>query len=428
MSTGWEPPREGERTALPAINEPPAPAPQPHSPPVRRATDGLEWRSHPIEVVPAAPPPLPPPPPTRGASSLALVAGVALAAAIIGGLIAGASVFVLTGGDSGPPAGPAQSGPTTQLTVQQTSAVTDVARKARPGVVKIESSKQTNQGTEKDVGSGVVLDTAGHILTNAHVVMGAGSLTVTLSDGTQRPAILVGADYPFTDIAVLQIGPTSVTPIPIGDSARLVLGETVIAIGNPLGDFDGTVSVGVVSGLNRRRTFDAVRQDDLIQTDAAVNNGSSGGALLNLAGQFVGMPTAILRQSQGGQAVEGIAFALPANRIIAIANRIIAENTSYPRPGLGLSHTDLNPEILSRLPRQAVQEGARINALDRGGPAEAAGILAGDIITRIGDQDVNLGNPLLNALMSFEPGQTAKVVLNRNGRIIEAEVRLGKQN
>jgi 2-alkenal reductase len=352
------------------------------------------------------------------------VAAVALAAAVIGGLVAGASIYVLAGDDGGP----AQSGPTAQLTVQQTSAVTDVARKARPGVVKIESSKRTNQGTEKDVGSGVVLDNAGHILTNAHVVMGAGSLTVTLSDGTQRPAILVGADYPFTDIAVLQIGPTSVTPIPIGDSAKLVLGETVIAIGNPLGDFDGTVSVGVVSGLNRRRTFDAVRQDDLIQTDAAVNNGSSGGALLNLTGQFVGMPTAILRQSQSGQAVEGIAFALPANRIIAIANRIIAENASYPRPSLGLSYADLSPEILSRLPRQAVQEGARVNALDRGGPAEAAGIFAGDIITRIGDQDVNLGNPLFNALLNFEPGQTAKVVLNRNGRIIEAEVRLGKQN
>lgn len=425
MSTGWEPPQESERPPLPAAHEPPVPLP---APTVHRATDGLEWRSHPAEAVSPAAHVTAPPLPARERPSTIIIAGVALAAAVIGGLIAGASVYVLTGADSGSATVPANSAATTQVTIQQTSAVADVAKKARPAVVKIESSRQTNQGTEKDVGSGVILDAVGHIVTNAHVVLGTDSLKVTLSDGTQRPAVLVGDDFPFTDVAVLQIGPVSVSPLPVGDSSALVLGEMVVAIGNPLGDFEGTVSAGVVSGLNRQRTFDAVRQDDLIQTDAAVNNGSSGGALLNLEGQFIGMPTAILRQSPGGQAVEGMAFALPAKRIVAIADRIIAANASYPRPSLGLSHLDLNSDVLSRLPRQSVQQGAIVTAIDRGGAAEAAGIFAGDVITRLGDQDVNLANPLLNALMTFEPGQTAKVVLNRNGRIIEAEVRLAKLN
>lgn len=353
---------------------------------------------------------------------------VAAAAAIMGGLISGAIVtrYVRNGDASTESTATVTAGST--LSVLQSSAIADVAARARPGVVRVDSSKRAGGGTERDIGSGVVIDQQGHVITNAHVVLDTDSLKVVLSDGTERPAVLIGHDYPFTDVAVLQISPGHLTTIEFGDSSVLHLGDAVVAIGNPLGEFDGSVSTGVISGLGRTRTFDSVRQDDLIQTDAAVNSGNSGGALLNLAGQFIGMPTAVLRQSRTGQAVEGIAFALPSNRLLAIANRIIAVGGAYPRPSLGVDHLDLTDEVLQRAPRLAVAEGALVTATTPEGPGAAAGIQVGDVITRVGDTPVNRDRPLLNALMAFEPGQTARVVLNRNGRIIELEVRLARRS
>ena len=334
---------------------------------------------------------------------------------------------LLRDGGSPPKAAVSNAGATANLSLEQTSAVIDVAAKARQGIVRIDSTRRVQGGTETDIGSGVILDAAGHILTNAHVVADAETLKVTLPDGTQQPGILLGHDSPFTDIAVLQIGAGKLSPIPMGDSAKLVLGQTVVAIGNPLAEFDGSVSVGVVSGLNRRRVFDSVRQDDLIQTDAAVNVGNSGGALLNLEGQFIGMPTAILRQPpRGAQVVEGIAFAIPVNRLLPIAQKIISDG-SYPRPAFGFDHADLPLDSTARV-RAAVDDGALVLQVTRGGPAEAAGIAVNDIITKVGDQDVNRATPLLNTLLKYAPGQTVRVVFNRNGRIIETEVRLGRRS
>lgn len=348
-----------------------------------------------------------------------VVGAVALIAALAGGVTGGFVVATFNHDGGSAPA----STPPKVLTVEQTSAISSAAAAARPSVVRIESTKRTANGVEQDVGSGVVLDTDGHILTNAHVVIGTDSLKVILADGTERGAILLGHDAPYTDVAVLQIGPGNLTPIPVGDSGALKLGETVVAIGNPLAEFDGSVSVGVVSGLTRVRTFDGVRQDDLIQTDAAVNHGNSGGALVNLDGQFVGMPTAVLRATRTGDDVEGIAFALPANRLLEVASVIIRDG-SYPRPSLQIAHQDLTADLLARLGRVSARNGALVVALAPNGVAEAAGIEAGDVVTSIGGQTVDADHPLSNVLMGFAPGATVKVVLNRNGRIIETEVRL----
>ncbi|MGI8927110.1 MAG: S1C family serine protease [Tepidiformaceae bacterium] len=400
----------------------------------QRATDGLNWSpaSAPAEAAPgvaadSADPEASARQPRRS-PGLAIV-GAAAAVALVVGALAGAVAAVLVEGDESPPeaSGPSE-GPGGQFNVQQTSAIADTAAKGRQSVVRIESTRVATGGTVEDVGSGVVLDREGHILTNAHVVLGTESLKVVLPDGSERPAILIGHDFPFTDVAVLQVGPVGLAPIETGDSNSLVLGETVVAIGNPLAEFDGSVSVGVVSGLNRKRLFDAVRQDDLIQTDAAVNHGNSGGALLNLRGQFVGMPTAVLRITRNNQPVEGISFALPANRLLEVARRIIAEGGSYPRPSLGAEHIDITPEVTGRFPRLAANEGALLTAVTPAGPAGAAGSVAGDIVTSVAGAAVNRDQPLLNALTSVAPGQVVKVVLNRNGRIIEAEVRLGKRN
>lgn len=389
-----------------------------------RATDGLNWRPG----GPAADEPPGTPPEQATGNAPASAGGVTRVAAVAGGvgavagaLVALAVVFLVDEG-----ATPAETPADSQggsITVEQTDAVSEVAQTARQGVVRIESTRQGGGGLEQDAGSGVVLDNEGHILTNAHVVLGTESLTVVLPDGSERPAILVGHDHPYTDIAVLQIGPNELTPLPVGSSGGTQAGEPVVVIGNPLAEFEGSVTVGVVSGLNRVRVFNGVVQSDLIQTDAAVNSGNSGGALLNLRGELIGIPTAVLREWRGADVVEGIAFALPVDRIMPVALRIIELGDSYPRPTLGIAHRDLSPELASQF-GAATTEGALVTAVVDDGPAADAGLEPGDVITQVAESAINGQHPLLNALAEHEPGERVRVVLSRGGRIIETEVEL----
>ncbi|MFN8507074.1 MAG: trypsin-like peptidase domain-containing protein [Dehalococcoidia bacterium] len=393
----------------------------------RRATDGLNWvresdGTPPSPVPPAAPSPAPAA--SGRGPGLGVIAAVAGVSALVGGLVVAAGVLLFDGGagDDDTNGGTGQGG---TLTVEQTSAVADAAARARPAVIKLQSTRRTAGGTEQDVGSGVLIDRDGYVATNAHVVLGTDTLKAILPDGSERPAVLVGHDYPFTDVAVVLIGPTNLAPLEVGDSSALKLGETILAIGNPLAEFEGTVTVGIVSGLNRRRTFDGVVQRDLIQTDAAINSGNSGGALVNLRGQFVGMPTSVLRQGpSSAAAVEGISFALPSNRVMQIVNGIIAAKGQYPRPTLGLEWIDITPETLPRLRTVGLDHGAVVTVVAPGGPAANAGIERGDVITRIGDVELAADTPLMNALLPLQAEQTVKVVLNRGGRIIETDVRL----
>ena len=231
-----------------------------------------------------APPPRAPEHNAAGGFSARAVVALALGVGLLAGAVSGALAAMLAGGDSNDQeAGPNALQP---LTVEQTSAIAEAAAAARQSVVRIESTRNVQGGTERDIGSGVLLDTEGHVVTNAHVVIGTDTLNVILADGTERAAILIAHDYPFSDVAVLQIGPGRLQPVEPGDAGALKLGETLIAIGNPLSEYEGSISVGVVSGLNRVRFVDGVRHADWIQTDAAINSGNSGGALVNLKGQF----------------------------------------------------------------------------------------------------------------------------------------------
>ncbi len=398
----------------------------------RRGSAGPEWPP-PVAAEPLPPTSLPsdggshqhPQPRGRWAPF-----GWAALGALAGGIVAGAIVALLAPGDGDPDSGgPSGSTPEERLeVVRQDDAVIDVVAAARPSIVRIESAHRTPDGQAADIGSGIVLDKEGHVLTNAHVVLNTETLVVVLPDGSERPAIIIGHDAPFTDIAVLQIGPIDLSPLEVGDSDVLSVGQTVVAIGNPLSEFAGSVTVGVVSGLGRTRMLDGVAQTDLIQTDAAVNPGNSGGALLNLRGQLVGIPTIVIRQTPAGQPVEGIAFAIPSKRAMEVARTIIETNDDYPRPAMGLEHLDLTAEVLGRFPRLSGQEGALVASVMPGGPAAEAGITAGDVIVEVGGMPVNRDHPFLNGLMQHEPGSTVKVVLNRNGRIIETDVRLATRS
>jgi 2-alkenal reductase len=349
-----------------------------------------------------------------------LTAGLALLLAALAGGIAGGFLVARLSDGAGGPAGTDQPAAGALVELDVTSAIAMAARKASPAVVRVESATRRTF----EVGSGVVISPEGYIVTNAHVVLGTDQLKIVLADGSERPAVLIGHDHPFNDVAVLQVAPGGLVVMEVADVANLEPGETVLAIGNPLGELHGSVTVGVISGLNRTRLLDGVRHSDIIQTDAAVNSGNSGGALVNLAGQLVGMPTTILRQSPGGLPVEGVAFAIPSNRVMEVANLIIAARGPIPRPSLELEHLDLNEETAARLPAVATSTGAVVLSLNANGVAAQAGIRPGDVIVQVGTTAVDAQTPLLNALAMHQPGQTVKVVLNRNGRIIEIEVRL----
>lgn len=378
----------------------------------------------------AAPPPASAPAPRRPRAWLLTLVATALGGGLAGGIAAGLIVWAATEDDGAqaPAATAPAAGSPGATTIEVTGAIVEAAARGRASVVRIESSHRTTGGIERDVGSGVVVDSRGYIVTNAHVVIGTDSLKVILPDGSERQAILLGHDYPFTDVAVLQVSPGGLTPIEAGDSSTLAPGETVVAIGEALSEFQGSVTVGVVSGVNRTRYYDGVVQRDFIQTDAAVNHGNSGGALLNLKGQLVGMPTSVIRLTETGQDVQGVAFALPANRLLKVAGQIITLGGPIPRPSLGFETIDLVPENLARLPRLATDEGAIVSSVPAGSAAVDAGVKVGDIVTMLGDQAITRQNPLLNVLEKYEPGQTVKVVLNRSGRIIVTEVRLVKRS
>ncbi|NMB60019.1 MAG: PDZ domain-containing protein [Chloroflexi bacterium] len=273
-------------------------------------------------------------------------------------------------------------------------------------------------------GSGVIINPDGHILTNNHVVEDAKELTVVLADGEQRPASLVGTDK-FADIAIIKIDGTIPAYATLGNSDTLIAGETVIAIGSPLGDFKNTVTVGVISATGRNLdTGEGYQLMDMIQTDAAINHGNSGGPLVDLAGEVIGINTLVVRNSgSSSDTAEGLGFAVPSNTARAIAEQIIQKGY-FARPYMGIRYKWITPEMAAMydLP---VQWGAYVAQLDSDGPAARAGIRRGDIITKIGDQALDDTHPYINALFTQAPGATIQLEIVRNRKTIQLPVKLG---
>ncbi len=260
----------------------------------------------------------------------------------------------------------------------------------------------------KGVGSGTIIDEEGHILTNDHVVEGTKKVDVFLTDGKKHDGAVVGSD-PTADIAVIRIKAKNLTVADIGNSDDLSPGQTALAIGNPLG-LEGcpTVTVGVVSAINRSMRSEYGLLKPLIQTDAAVNPGNSGGPLADSSGKIIGINTAIIPFAQG------IGFAIPINQAMAIAKELIAHGKII-RPWLGIESVDVTPELASYYDLQA-KEGALIVWMVTNGSAHRAGLKPGDIIIEIDSKKIKSSDDLKDAINKNKAGDKIKIKAKRGDR------------
>lgn len=294
-----------------------------------------------------------------------------------------------------------------------------IAETVTPSVVSIDVAGQAGQGS----GSGVVWDTEGHIVTNAHVVAGAERLRVSLADGRSYQGSVIGSD-PSSDLAVVKLStvPEGLTPITVGDDGALAVGDPVMAVGNPLG-LSGTVTTGIVSALDRPVTTQESGHDpsqgrpqeivtNAIQTSAAINPGNSGGALVDATGALVGINSSIASipsfgQSQAGSI--GIGFAIPAVKVGLIADQLIETGTAQ-HAFLGVTLDDGQAEVDG-----AVLTGARVHQVEPGSPAEAAGLRSGDIIVAIDGETVPSSTALVGQVRERASGQEAVLDYVRDG-------------
>ena len=342
--------------------------------------------------------------------------------------------------------------PTPQVTIQQAAApgaahpaavarsYAEAARRAMPAVVSIYTTKEIRrapaledpifdrffgdrgQGRAERVaglGSGVIAAAEGYVLTNHHVVQAADEIAVGLADGRRVAAVLVGAD-PETDVAVLRIDARDLPVITLGSSEQLNVGDVVLAIGNPF-DVGQTVTMGIVSAVGRNN-LGINRYENFIQTDAAINQGNSGGALVDAAGNLVGINTAIYSRSGGSI---GIGFAIPTTIVTQVMKELIAKGR-VTRGYFGIEPVDITPELVAALKLRR-EQGVVVRGVQRNAPAGGAGIEPGDVLLSINDLPVRDTPGMLNQIAQLAPGSVAKVRVEREGRPLELSVTVGER-
>jgi S1-C subfamily serine protease len=325
------------------------------------------------------------------------------------------------------------AGTTWQVPAERQAAV-QVVEQLSPAVVTVVNHMRPQGGmTGESLGSGVIIDNSGRIITNNHVIEGAAQngLEVIFSDGETAPATLLGTDA-LSDIAVLKVDHAVQAVAQLGDSSKLKVGETVIAIGSALGDFENTVTVGVVSGLNRTlQRDDGTNMENMIQTDAAINHGNSGGPLLNLSGQVVGINAAVVRGTTGssGDVAEGLGFAIPVNTVKTVSDELIT-NGKVVRPFLGVSSIPVSKAISTYYDLRdengnLLDTGVLVESVVPGSAAEKGGIQSLDVILQVESYLVDTDHPLINVLIGFKPGDSITIKLMRNGSRREVRVTLG---
>lgn len=308
------------------------------------------------------------------------------------------------------------------------------AKKAAPAVVSINTSKAVrhprgndpwfqfffgDQGGQQQagLGSGVIISPSGYILTNNHVVDGADEIEVALNDGRHASAQVIGTD-PETDLAILKIGLDKLPVIVLGNSDALLVGDQVLAIGNPFG-VGQTVTSGIVSALGRNQlginTF-----ENFIQTDAAINPGNSGGALVDANGNLLGINTAIYSRSGGSM---GIGFAIPVSTARQVLEGIVQDGR-VTRGWIGVEPNDLSPELAETFGVKAT-EGVIITGVLQAGPAAQAGLRPGDVIVRVGEKDVSNVSELLSTVSALKPGTPAPFAVRRGDEKLQIDVTPG---
>lgn len=319
--------------------------------------------------------------------------------------------------------------------VQAGSTVTAIAKKAGPAIVGIRmtiaGTRYNYLGVSNDrvgEGSGIIISKDGYIMTNYHVVYGADPkqstasrtiLEVFLPDGREAKAVFKGGDEK-TDIAVIKIELKDLPVAELGDSSKLEVGELAVAIGNPLGmEFAGSVTVGVISALNRTIELND-RTLNLIQTDAAINQGNSGGALLNSQGQVIGINSAKIAAS----GVEGLGFAIPVNDAWPIVEQLIKYGYVRGRPAIGISGREISSVYASYF---GLAQGIYVTDVVEGSGAEKAGIRRGDVIVSMAGKTVETVRDLDTIKESYKPGDTVTVVVDRNGRKVSLSLTFSEE-
>ncbi len=370
--------------------------------------------------------------PSRGLRTGAIFALTLLLAAVFGtGLFAGWEYGRGTAATTQQStAATAPSAPVPTLPPITGNSTTDAQREAviarvQPAVVQVNVTSASGSG----IGSGVVIDKNGYIVTNDHVVSGEQSINVVLYNGTKLTAQLVGTDA-TDDLAVIKITPpaSGLTVASLGDSSKLVVGQEVLAIGNPLG-ITQTVTNGIVSALGRNVSEGqgGATIPNAIQTDAPINPGNSGGALVNMQAQVVGIPTLSAIDPEFNTPANGVGFAIPSNRVQFITSQIIATGkvTHTGRAALGVSVESVDANLAAQ-DNLSVNQGALIVDVTPNGPAAGANLHAGDVIVQVGNTAVSDISSLGDALQSRNPGDTVSVKVYRGNQQLTVNVTLGE--
>jgi len=279
---------------------------------------------------------------------------------------------------------------------------------------------QPESRRRQSLGSGVIVDPKGHVLTNHHVIAEADEITVTVSDGTEYTAKVLGTDSE-TDLAVIQIRGERFPTAPLGDSDRMEVGDWVLAVGNPFG-LGGTVTAGIISAKGRD-----IRQgtyDDFLQTDAAINPGNSGGPLINMNGEVVGINSNILSSNGGNM---GIGFAIPAKMVRKIYDQLVEKGT-VTRGWLGVNIQNLTPDLARNFGLEG-KKGALVSGIvGEDSPAEKAGLRKGDVIVELNGQTIDSNHGLVQLVADVPPGATAELKYYRDGKLQTAKVKLGTRD
>jgi serine protease Do len=367
------------------------------------------------------------------------IVALALCCSLVGGAVGAGGVYAatrLTGANA-----TSASAASTILEGERAAAVLNVAQIDTSKVmtpaevyaanvnstVGITTSITTNwwgyQTTSAASGSGFILTEDGYILTNYHVIEGSSSITVTLYDDTSYEATLVGYDE-SNDIAVLKVDATGLAPVVLGDSDDLNVGDTVVAIGNPLGELTFSLTQGAVSALNRQVTLSSDLTMDLIQTDCAINSGNSGGALFNLYGEVIGITNAKYSSSGSSSeaSIDNIGFAIPINSVRSIVQSII-EKGYISKPYIGVYYSDVDEKSQA----YGLPQGASIESVVEGSAAETAGLQANDIITAVNDTQITCGSDLADAVGAVSPGDVLTLTVYRQGQTIQLTLTVGEQ-